>query len=98
MRRTPSNVRSWNAFGNAYLKRADTAPWFGLFEAMLALSAFEQGLAKDPEHLATLISKASVLSERFGRDRDALVVQDRLVQFYPEDPIALSERGVVLSL
>ncbi|MBI1914432.1 MAG: tetratricopeptide repeat protein, partial [Planctomycetes bacterium] len=95
MRRTPGDVRSWNALGNAYLARADTAPLFGLFEALLALSAFEQGLKQDPDHPATLISKASVLSERFGRNRDALAVQDRLVQLYPEYPIGLSGRGVL---
>jgi tetratricopeptide (TPR) repeat protein len=62
---------------------------------MLALCAFEQGLETDPEHRATLISKASVLSERLGRDGDALAVMDHLVGLYPEYAEGISSRGVL---
>src|SRR5262249_15172021 len=96
LRRTPGNdVRSWNALGNAYLRQADNAPRFGAFEAMLALIAFEHGLAVDPEHLETLISKAFVLGRGVGRPREACAVMDRLVQLYPEYAIGLSGRGVL---
>jgi tetratricopeptide (TPR) repeat protein len=94
MSRTPRDVAGWNELGNAYLARRG-GPFSGFCDSLRALAAFDAGLALDPDDRATLISKASVLAERLGRQRAAAAVLDHMIELYPNDYEAYSSRGVV---
>jgi tetratricopeptide (TPR) repeat protein len=94
MTRSLRDVVGWNTLGNAYLARRG-GPFSGFCDALRALAAFDAGLALDPDDRATLISKASVLAERLGRQRAAAAVLDHMIALYPNDFEAYSSRGVV---
>ena len=85
--RTPTDPESWVARGLARLPR----------DAMGALADFDQALRLDPGSRSALQNKASTLSERFGRTKDAVKVLDRAVALYPDFVPARVGRGVLLA-
>lgn len=74
----------------AELERSDPLPWFylGLLYDALgqekeALLAYDEALARDPEHRASLYNKAALL-ERLGRAEEAREAYEKLLQLDPK--------------
>src|SRR5262249_6914072 len=60
-----------------------------------ALADFEQALRTNPLSFKALQNKAALLADKFGRDAEALQVEDRAIQLYPDSVLALTGRGVL---
>jgi serine/threonine protein kinase/tetratricopeptide (TPR) repeat protein len=74
--------------GVARLERGDTQG---------ALADYDEALAGNPTFAPALQNKANVLSEKFGKDDEALAVQDELVKLYPDYVKARIGRAVLLA-
>jgi tetratricopeptide (TPR) repeat protein len=100
LRSRPENEADWNDRG---LARLDAQPR-GLFRAiaaqanaLAALRDFDEALRLNPVYHTALQNKAAVLSERLGREREALDVLDNLIAMYPGYVPARIGRAVVLA-
>jgi tetratricopeptide (TPR) repeat protein len=95
LRLRPQDVRSWNSLGLSFLNRRRGLRLLDVMDAASALVAFGSGLALDPENPACLRNKSHVLADWLDLQAEALAVQDRIVQLFPESPDALAGRAVV---
>jgi tetratricopeptide (TPR) repeat protein len=66
-------------------------------EPTAALQDFEQALKLNPRSREALINKSIVLSEYLKRPREAVVVFDRFLEYYPDHVAARLGRGVILA-
>jgi len=60
-----------------------------------ALEDFDAALKINPVSFRGLQNKAAILVDKFGREEEALRVEDRAVQLYPDSALALAGRGVL---
>jgi serine/threonine protein kinase/Tfp pilus assembly protein PilF len=86
LRTEPSDANSWIARGLAK-QNTDVAG---------ALADFEQALKLQPRSFDGLQNKGAAL-ERLGKDALALEVMEKTVALYPDSPLALHGRGVLLA-
>jgi serine/threonine protein kinase/tetratricopeptide (TPR) repeat protein len=84
----PANPLDWTFHGLAHLDLGDPKA---------ALADFNRALAIDPDFYLALQNKANVLSEKFGKDDESLVVLTQLVDLYPGYVKARIGRGVLLA-
>jgi serine/threonine protein kinase/Tfp pilus assembly protein PilF len=87
LRHQPDDETDWNDRGLARVS-ADPAA---------ALADFDEALKLNPVFHAALQNKANVLSERLGKEPEALEVLDRLVSLYPGFVPARIGRAVILA-
>src|SRR5262249_7521953 len=87
LRRRPADEQSWLARG--------AAPVAG--DAEGALADFEAALELTPRSRDGLRNKAYVLSERLGRNEEAVAVLGRLVRLDPDFVRGRGDRGVLLA-
>ncbi|MEX2188659.1 MAG: protein kinase [Pirellulales bacterium] len=85
LRRTPRDELSWVARGLAQLPSSPDR----------ALSDFRAALEINPKSLPALRNVAHVLSERLGKNDEALASLDRVVELAPHDIDARASRGVL---
>ena len=62
-----------------------------------ALADFNQALRLNPSSFEGLQNKAALLSDKFGKDSDALDVLNKAVGFYPDSALARGGRGILLA-
>jgi tetratricopeptide (TPR) repeat protein len=62
-----------------------------------ALADFDKALALNPRSFEGLQNKAALLSDKFGKDADALEVLDEAVRLYPDSVLAHGGRGILLA-
>jgi tetratricopeptide (TPR) repeat protein len=62
-----------------------------------ALADFDHALTLNPRSFEGLQNKAALLSEKFGKDDEALRVLDEAVKFYPDSVLARGGRGILLA-
>jgi eukaryotic-like serine/threonine-protein kinase len=62
-----------------------------------AIADFDQALALNPRSFEGLQNKAALLSDKFGKDADALEVLDEAVRLYPDSVLARGGRGILLA-
>ncbi len=85
--KTPADELSWVARG------VDRLPE----DADGALSDFRQALQVAPGSRPALQNIAHVLSERLGRNREAIEALDQILMIAPDEPATLASRGVLLA-
>jgi tetratricopeptide (TPR) repeat protein len=66
-------------------------------EPAAAIEDFDKALALNPRSLEALLNKSIALSETLRRPNEAVVVLDRLLDYYPDHVLARAGRGVVLA-
>jgi tetratricopeptide (TPR) repeat protein len=91
----PHDAMSWSALGWYHLTRGRQLRILDLIDSACALTAFEAGLALDPNNLNCLHNKVNILSDRLDRQAEALRAQDRLVQLLPEHAVERVSRAVL---
>jgi tetratricopeptide (TPR) repeat protein len=62
-----------------------------------ALADFDQALRMNPQSFEGLQNKAALLSDKFGKDGEALEVLDEAVRLYPDSVLARGGRGILLA-
>jgi len=62
-----------------------------------ALADFDRALTLNPRSFEGLQNKAALLSEKFGKDDEALSVLDEAVKLYPDSVLARGGRGILLA-
>jgi serine/threonine protein kinase/tetratricopeptide (TPR) repeat protein len=62
-----------------------------------ALEDFDQALGLNPLSFEGLQNKAALLSDKFGKDGEALQVLNNAVEFYPDSVLARGGRGILLA-
>jgi tetratricopeptide (TPR) repeat protein len=87
VRSEPANEYDWVARG---LARVEEDP-------KGALADFDKALALNPRSFEGLQNKAALLSDKFGRDADALRTLDVAAQHYPDSVLARGGRGILLA-
>jgi serine/threonine protein kinase/Tfp pilus assembly protein PilF len=87
MNREPTEASSYVSRGMFRLKKD---PWG-------ALADFERALQLEPRYLPALRNKAHVLSEYFGKTRQASAILAHLLQLSPEQEECLAGQGVLLA-
>ena len=85
--KTPCDELSWVARGVDRVTE----------DAEGALSDFRQALRVAPGCRPALQNIAHVLSERLGRNREAIEALDRMLISVPDDPATLASRGVLMA-
>ena len=83
----PTDEFGWIARGSA---RRDRDP-------KGSLADYDQALKVNPRSFDALQNKAALLSDKFGKDGEALAVLERGVEIYPESVLARGGRGVLLA-
>jgi serine/threonine protein kinase/Tfp pilus assembly protein PilF len=83
----PDDELGWSTRGYVRMETEPTA----------ALQDFEQALKLNPRSREALINKSIVLSEYLKRPREAVVVFDRFLEYYPDHVAARLGRGVILA-
>ncbi len=87
LRSEPSDELSWVARGVAQLKN----------DPERALDDFRSALKVSPGSRPAFQNIAHVLSDRLGRNDEAIETMDRIVALEPDDPASLASRGVLLA-
>ena len=87
MRRKPADELSWVTRGRA---RQKTDP-------QAALADFDEALKINPLSFCAIQSKAHVLGECLGKDKEAVEVLDKEIALYPDSVFARAGRGVHLA-
>ncbi|MFL5243389.1 MAG: protein kinase domain-containing protein [Gemmataceae bacterium] len=62
-----------------------------------ALADFDRALALNPRSFEGLQNKAALLSDKFGKDDEALRVLNEAVKHYPDSVLARGGRGILLA-
>jgi serine/threonine protein kinase/tetratricopeptide (TPR) repeat protein len=83
----PADAYDWIARG---LARKDEDP-------KGALADFDKALALDARCMDALQNKAALLSDKFGKDEEALRILDDAVRYYPDSAFARGGRGILLA-
>jgi len=87
LRQPPTDALSWNTRGF----------WRLGHDPVGALCDFDEAIKSNPRQLEALKNKALVLAKYLNRPRDAVLVLDRLLEFYPNYHEARAARGVYLA-
>jgi serine/threonine protein kinase/tetratricopeptide (TPR) repeat protein len=83
--RTPGDAKSWIARGMARLPRSP----------QMALADFKQALKAQPDNRTAAQNAIHVLSDRLGREEDALRLVNDVIARNPQDARALLSRAVI---